>query len=72
MKSLVISFAALIVTAHGHTNHSFPADFLFGAATASYQIEGAWNLEGEFSSRVLLEKRKIAPPLRELPTFMEP
>ncbi|KDR17469.1 hypothetical protein L798_07853, partial [Zootermopsis nevadensis] len=25
----------------------FPADFMFGAATASYQIEGAWNLSGK-------------------------
>jgi hypothetical protein len=47
MDRLVISFAALLATVHGHTNHSFPADFIFGAATASYQIEGAWNHEGQ-------------------------
>jgi hypothetical protein len=46
MKSLIISFAALIATVHGHTNHSFPVDFIFGTATAAYQIEGAWNHEG--------------------------
>jgi len=23
-------------------NHIFPRDFLWGAATASYQVEGAW------------------------------
>ncbi|MCA9954386.1 MAG: family 1 glycosylhydrolase, partial [Anaerolineales bacterium] len=25
----------------------FPQDFLFGSATASYQIEGAWNADGK-------------------------
>jgi hypothetical protein len=29
------------------TNYSFPPDFLFGAATASYQVEGAWNVDGK-------------------------
>lgn len=31
-------------------NHKFPNDFVWGAATASYQIEGAWNEDGRGES----------------------
>ena len=32
------------------TRYQFPANFLWGAATASYQIEGAWNADGKGES----------------------
>lgn len=32
------------------TRYKFPADFLWGAATAAYQVEGAWNEAGKGES----------------------
>ncbi|CAK1540954.1 unnamed protein product [Leptosia nina] len=47
MKLLVISFLVASCYALPKQERTFPDDFLFGCATASYQIEGAWNADGK-------------------------
>lgn len=44
-----MSLVVLAVSCHAHTAKSrkFPDNFLFGTATASYQIEGGWNADGK-------------------------
>jgi beta-glucosidase len=37
-------------TAEPFTPYQFPKDFVWGAATASYQVEGAWNADGKGES----------------------
>jgi hypothetical protein len=42
---LVLSFASISVNAA-----PFPTDFIWGASTSAYQIEGAWNICGKGES----------------------
>ncbi|CAK1540955.1 unnamed protein product [Leptosia nina] len=47
MKFIILSFLFLSCYALPKQERKFPDDFLFGTATASYQIEGAWDADGK-------------------------
>ncbi|KAG7306154.1 hypothetical protein JYU34_008749 [Plutella xylostella] len=51
MKLFVATLGAVLLCSHAavvkQSGRSFPKDFLFGTATASYQIEGAYNEDGK-------------------------
>lgn len=58
MVSIIIYVYSSLVTAIlcdvSQQHSKFPDDFLFGAATASYQIEGAWNADGKIITEYFL------------------
>jgi len=47
LACFVILNLALMVSPGNTLVFAFPKGFLFGAATSAYQVEGAWNVDGE-------------------------
>jgi len=50
VPSAAFAFPSAAQTANAFVPYQFPKDFVWGVATASYQIEGAWNVDSKGES----------------------
>ena len=56
LKILVLVYGELIHKSIAE-NLSLPDGFLIGAATSSYQVEGAWNVSCKFYFKITLKEQ---------------
>jgi len=50
LPNAAVAFPSAAQTANAFVPYQFPKDFVWGVATASYQIEGAWNVDSKGES----------------------
>ncbi|XP_056630382.1 lactase/phlorizin hydrolase-like [Diorhabda sublineata] len=67
VKNFVLHYLMLYVsyTCGALNNKRFPDNFLFGTATASYQVEGAWNIDGKGENNWDKVTHSTPSPVRE-------
>ena len=60
MSPIFIIWALLPALINGQELNRLPDNLLMGFASASYQVEGAWNEEGKYSLRLKNVRKKLS------------